>query len=646
MKNLLSKFNSDAYKWDFCSLGGVVRVNLTKGEDIAHLEELDQKLWTALSCPIKDMRFDAGTLSYLDSDGDGKIKVPEVIDASKWLCSVIKDKEVLIKGEQELQLDNIDTSNDAGRNIYETAVRILKELGRDKKSISTADTEEFAQKVIKSESEKEVVPYGENTEAALAAFDAMNDKVRDYFMRCKLIAFDEDAAAALDVSVEKISAVSGNILADTSAEIAACPLARPRNNGTLPLDEINPAWSKTFGAVKNMILDVDFKGKSKIEEKDWNSIAAKLDAYKASKAVKKVAEAEPFSVEVDKLVRYNRDFYSFLRNFVMFSDFYSLEDKAMFEAGELYIDQRCCKLCIKVSDMAAHADMAALSGMFLIYCTCTSKVKNDKMDIVAVMTYGDVRNLRPGKNAVFYDRDGLDWDAVVTKIVDNPISVRQAFWSPYRKFANFISEKISKSASAKESGVMADMEAKADKTVALPASAAASGSGAAASGAGVGSAASGSGVAAPKVPFDIAKFAGIFAAIGMALGYIGAFLTEVVTGVSTAPLWKTLLIILAIMICISGPSCFIAWIKLRKRNLGPVLNANGWAINSVVLVNIVFGSTLTSFAKYPKIALNDPFAEKKTPVWVKLLVVLLILAGIAAALYFTGHLTWAVAYFG
>ena len=80
--------------------------------------------------------------------------------------------------------------------------------------------------------------------------------------------------------------------------------------------------------------------------------------------------------------------------------------------------------------MGKHADMASLSGIFLIYFKATSKTLGKSMDAVAVMTDGDIEDLRPGKNGIFYDLQGHDWDAVITKIVDNPISIKQAFWAP------------------------------------------------------------------------------------------------------------------------------------------------------------------------------------------------------------------------
>ena len=99
--------------------------------------------------------------------------------------------------------------------------------------------------------------------------------------------------------------------------------------------------------------------------------------------------------------------------------------------------------------------------------------------------------------------------------------------------------------------------------------------------------------------------------------------------------------ILAVIVIVSGPSMFLAWLKLRRRNLGPVLNANGWAINSKIKINTAFGATLTSMAKYPKLVAKDPFADKKTPLWRKIIYWILFLAAVAfCVLYFTKNLPW------
>ena len=695
--------NKEKYDWQYCSVGGVVRVQIRNGEDIAHLGELDQKLWTVLSCPTQGLEFDTKTLELLDTDADGKIRVPEVVSAAEWLTSIIKDRDSILEGRKSLPLAIIDTGNEAGQKLYDSAKRVLDYLGLDKEEIALEDIEDstkiFAgtksngdgvitaisaddedlKKVIGQIIETvgsvedrsgeagvteelieqffaaaeayaawqaaaaEAMPYGADTEAVNAAVEAVQAKVQDYFMRCKLIAFDGDAAAAVDVDVEKIGSIAGGNLADQEAEIAEYPIARPCKEQVLPFTGINPAWKAAVDTVKGLVPA--FADKDGVTEAEWNEVVAGLAPYNAWKAAKAGAEVEPLGLdevkallaadpkpallalveadkaleaeangidEVCKLVRYYANFAKLLNNYVIFSDFYTRDPEklAVFEVGKLYIDERCCDLCVRVADMGKHADMAGLSGMFLLYCTCTNKVKAETMDIVAVMTEGSIRNLRPGTNGLFYDREGQDWDAVITKVVDNPISVKQAFWNPYRKFGKFISDRIDKSASDKDAAAMGKVQGAAADTTGTAKS------------------------------FDIGRFAGIAAAMGMALAAIGAVLVGVINGVKSLSWWQWLVIIAVIMLIISGPACFIAWRKLRRRNLGPVLNANGWAVNSMVKVNVPFGKTLTSVAQYPKMNVDDPYV-KKTPVWKKILGWLIALLIIAFGVcYFTNNLKW------
>ena len=72
----------------------------------------------------------------------------------------------------------------------------------------------------------------------------------------------------------------------------------------------------------------------------------------------------------------------------------------------------------------------------------------EKMNIAAALTDGDAGNLMVGRNGVFYDRKGNDWDATIVKMIEHPISIREAFWSPYRQIAKMIHEQIEKVAGA------------------------------------------------------------------------------------------------------------------------------------------------------------------------------------------------------
>jgi len=720
MKNKLAKlvpFGKNSYDWSFSSVGGVMRVNIESGEDLRHLGELDQKLWTVLSCPTKGLEFCERTLELLDQDNDGKIRVNEVVNASQWLCQILKDPQVLIGGGDGLCMSDF-ADNDEGKRLMNIARQILDSLGVEGDKITIAHTSDslaiFAktrfngdgiitpsstddeelkdiitkvmermgdmddrsgEKGINQEkleafykacadyaawmhsANEETKPFGDDTDAALEACIAIKAKVADYFMRCKLIAFSEETAPALDVQVAKVEAISGNDLSACTDEIASYPLMRPNRDCMMPLNgPVNPAWKAAWDAVKTQVLDKLIEGKESISEQEWNEVIAKLNAYESWKGAKAGAEVEELGIEtvdkilaanrqadlqavidqdmavadevnaiaeVDKLLYLKRDFFQLLRNYVTFSDFYSHRpnSEAIFQCGKLYIDQRCLDLCIRVEDMAKQVESASLSGMYLIYCTCTSKVLNKTMNIVAVLTDGDVDNMRVGKNAIFYDRSGQDWDAVVTKIVDNPISIRQAFFSPYKKLGRFITDKINKNAAEKEAKSMQNLTAKTDGAI----------TNAQANMAAAKQDPDGAKNANPNVKaFDIAKFAGIFAAIGMALGMIGSAVMQIIDP------WYNVLILLAVLaVGTSGPSVFIAWTKLRKRNLGPVLNANGWAINSKVIVNILFGQTLTSLAKYPKVDLKgaqDPYMDH-TPWWKKALRWIITAAIIIAAVW-------------
>ena len=172
----------------------------------------------------------------------------------------------------------------------------------------------------------------------------------------------------------------------------------------------------------------------------------------------KALEAEAANVaNVEKLLRYVRDLGLLCRNFVNFSDLYVAGGPAIFQCGTLYLDQRACFLCLTVEDAGRHASMAGLSGAYLAYCDCARKGTGEKLGIVAVVSQGDDENLMVGRNGVFYDRKGRDYDATITKIVASPISLRQAFWAPYKKLVRTIEEYIAKRAAAADADIQTQL---------------------------------------------------------------------------------------------------------------------------------------------------------------------------------------------
>lgn len=703
------------YAWSFENIGGSTRVKITTGADIAHLDELDPKMWTALSCPASGLEIDEKSLKYFDTDSDGKIRVNDVVATAKWVTSVIKDADLLLKGDDHIDIEQLDKENANGMKLYNSAKQILANLNKEGTVISLTDTADNAAIFAKTRfngdgiitelttndlDEKAAitaaiasvggvadrsgengvnaeliekfyqaltdyaawqaaaveVPYGADTDKALEAYNALDAKVKDYFVRAKLATFSPESTGKLDVQTALIEAISADNLTGKTEEIAAYPIARITDKKELDLDApINPAWAAQFNALMSIVKPA---GKVLTEEA-WTAIGATFAAYTAWKAAKKGAEVEALGMDtinkliaddkkqalldlvaqdaalkeeaesiemVDKLLHVYRDLYRLLRNFVTFHDFYNKnkEVSAVFQNGRLIIDQRECRMCMKVTDMAKHNASAATSGMYLVYCDCVTTTKPGKITIVAAVTVGDIGDLIVGKNAIYYDNEGVVWDAVITKIVDNPISVGQAFWSPYRRMATTIENLISKNAADKDAAMMKDVNAKINAAPAATAAAPAADA-----------------AKAPAQPFDIGKFAGIFAALGMAVGMIGTALTSIFKGIFALKWWQLIAVFVGIMLVISGPAMVMAWLKLRRRNIAPLLNANGWAVNAASKISIPFGETLTDIAKFPKLKMKDPYAKKGLPTWKKWVISVASLAVVVVALWLTNLLSWA-----
>ena len=517
------------YKWSFANVGGVTRVRIKSAEDVRHLGELDKKMWTVLSCPVNGLEISSDSLRLMDQDGDGQLRLKEVVATADWLCATLRDPQSLFEQSDVINIEN----------IADEGIRVISDKLQKDGKVALADVQAAIDAIAIETPEMPAAPFEADV---IAAYKAKSPEYAAYFEQEKL---------------QKLGLA------------------------TIPEDAPKPGMTeKKFIEMGDQIS----KWESEVE-----SIKSKVESEMAAAK----AEFEPLR----KLLLLHRDFYRLLRNFVTLEDFYDNDEKtvASFLAGTLILDQRACKLCIRVNDLAKHDSQAPLSGMYLLYCNCENKKTGKKLQIVAAMTQGEIKNLSVGKNGIFYDNNGLDYDATVFKIIENPISLRQAFWNPYRKMAKWVEDKINKSAAEKDAKTFDDMTAKV-ATAADP-------------------------NAEKKSAFDIAKFAGIFAAIGMALGMIGTALVKVGEGMKDLPWWQYLIIFVCILLIISGPSMIMAWMKLRRRNLAPVLNANGWAINADSIISVPFGLKLTEQVRFP--FTKNP--AKKNPTGKIFLVILLLI---------------------
>lgn len=485
-------------------------------------------------------------------------------------------------------------------------------------------------------------PFAQQTDSVIALLDKLKNKINDYFTRQSLIAYDARAAEIMAADESELVRLSASDLSHIE-NLKDLPLANLQQKEGISFKQgLNPAWQADILALYETAIKPKWGEIEHLTAAQWQELLDQAQAYftwqseqpkvavldhftvaevlaidsqqKQSQLLEliatdlEVSEAAEGWVNLDKLLNMQQHLVPLLRNFVSFADFYGRSEKAIFQAGRLFIDGKSCDLVVEVNDVEAHSAIASKSNSFLIYCVCKRRGQpvngREECNIVALVSAGADHELMVGRNGLFYDSQGNDWDATIVKVIENAISVREAFWSPYRRVATMISEQIQKLASNQNNQTVANVsekvtsKKKADKD------------------------------------FDIGRFAGIFAAFGLAMGALGTALAATFSGLFMLQWWQWPLVVLGLLIVVSGPSMLLAWFKLRRRSLGPILDANGWAVNAQARINIAFGASLTQVATLPKgsaRSIKDPYTVRKTWPW---LLLALLVSGLFAAWYY------------
>ena len=588
----------------------------------------------------------------LDADADGRLRYGDIVSAAEWTCASLSDVSRLFEESDTLELSQINTETSEGKTLLSSAKTVLANLGKagdgkisvsdfadtakifaagafnadgiitelscddvlkpvfadilsvstpktdrsGKDGIDAADVEKFFADAAAYtawldafNADSAVSPLGESTADAFAAYSAVKEKIDDFFVRVDVLRFAPDASASVNATAARFAEILSAEVGPCDASLKNLPAALVSADGMLDLSgDVNPAWRAPLAAFAELVAK-PVCASTKISKADWKKIADTFAPYAAWRAAKPATDAEKIGgarlreilagdaktrfadafvseasvaaevaeiEKVEKLVRLNKSLCPLLRNFVSFQSFYKDKAEAIFQFGQLYIDGRMCSLCIKVEDVAKHSAMASLSYGYLLYCVCKRKGEAD-MNIVAVVTAGDSDDLIVGKNGIFYDRAGRDWDATVVKIVDNPIGIAQAFFSPYKRLVKWVSEQIAKRALDADKSVAANLE-------------------------------SGKIVDDKTKKIDI----GTVAALGVAVGGITTAFGMILGAFVRLGPWMPIGIV-GVILAISLPSVIIAAMKLGFRNLAPLLDANGWAVNNKANINIVFGAHLT-----------------------------------------------------
>ena len=503
--------------WKWFNAGGSWQIDLRSGEDIANLCRLDRKHFLVMSMPVSNLRFDSRTLKFLDADKDGRIRIDEVLGAIEFLK------------ERGVDFGELFAPSEADRERLKEVM--AKEGDLASQEPSAEDRKALAEWEERIAS-KEVSFLGEDTAQAYKAFLAVQDVAEKYF---------------------------------TPAEDA--PLVMEEPEKPLPLDErINPKFREAILEFRAKCVAPILGDMAELSRLSWQKISGMFLAYGKALDSKPVMNADLLSrlEDEEKILRYKLYLLEFLENFVSMKRLYSEKDTAIFQMGTLRIDAKEMNLCFAVEGDGAHQALSGRSNCCVLYVKIVRPADKEARSICAVVTAGTISGLYVGRNGVFTDCNGSEWEATITKIIEAQVSLAEAFWMPWRKLGEGVGAMVKK--------FFGDRASAGEKSL---------------QGASRGVEAGG------------AALASSVAAIGIGIGMVGAAAASIMAAISKMDAWKFSLSLAALVLVVSLPSVVLTWFKLRRRDLGAILNAGGWAVNRTMGFSMARARAFTKCAKRP-----------------------------------------------
>ncbi len=505
------------HEWKYFRAGGSDQVRLRNGADIAALAGLDRKSWLVLSLPVKGVRFDVRFLELLDTDKDGRIRIDEVLGAIRFL----QDRNV--------DLDTLFTPNAADA----AALEELKTRRANSAALPLTAEEEKARTAWEAAGETdEIQVLGARTAAAEASLAAVEAVVDAYF-----------------------------------TPAADMPLVTEEPSRRLPLaDHLNPKYAEAIHRLDTDCVVPLLGERASIDYTEWQKLKAAFAPYRAHRAAKPVPHAA-LQAQLDdeeRVLRYKMHLLAFLENFVNMKRLYRGREEALFQIGLLRLDAREFTLCFAVENETAHSALAGRSKCCVLYLNLTSANENAARTIGAVVTAGSTGRLYVGRKGVFLDREGREWEAVVTKVVANQVSLAEAFWAPWKKVGEGIAALAAKFLGDKQSAALSSVTA-----------------------------------GAQDAKMGGAALASSIAAIGIGIGMVGAALASILAAVSRLKPWQIPVAVGAVLLLVSLPSVILTAFRLRRRDLGAILNASGWAVNRPLFFSLAKARTFTRCVRVP-----------------------------------------------
>lgn len=665
----------------FARYGKSYQLVIRNADDLRDLLTLDESHWAATSAPTAAFLEDPAFLAHLDTDKNGRVMTDEVLAATRWLLDTLADTSKIGEPKDEIPVSFIRTDGPAGQALLTTATYVNEQCNPDGKSVSLAHvrscmadlrakplngdgiliadaagndaelaayisaavaatggspdlsgkqgvssaqlaafrqaiTDFLAWKDRGTPDNGETMPFGADTPSLYASFVSNAQAIDHFFFLVGFDRFAPDQAA-------KFLAADG-AAADPDAALAAAPVAKPLEDGSLPLcgDNVNPKARAALAALRDGLVKRVLGGEPvAITEAQWQTIRERLAPYAAYLADKKgaIVEALPEAdlrgwaasdvaarvdalqtadevvakrvaafADLERLLLYHRRLIRFLNNFTALTEFYNPKATALFERGRLLIDGRWLNLCMEVPNPAAHAAIAKASGIFTVYAKITPS-GGAPYTIVAPATVGSRGKLQAGKRGVFFDLRNHEHDAIVTSVIENPISLMEAVLAPFKNIANMLLGKIDALSTQAQTG----LEKAADSAVTDVMG---------------GKSVTDSKPAAPPTQNMGNLFMGVSVSIA-ALSSGFAFFAKSLSGMSVRARCLTGL---SALLIVFGPVILAGVIKLLRQDIGPLLEGAGWSINRLMGLTWHLRRQLTVRKPYPREADGTPRRRRRT----------------------------------
>jgi hypothetical protein len=651
------------HQYVFRRFAGSMQMRIKTFADVLAVRQLPEVHWVALACPTSGLSCDPRFLQQLDRDGNGRVRAREIEEAISWTEQMLANHEGCVPGSEELVLDHLSptainlrhtadlvlanlqaqdrtritlqqlSQNDKilGKNdsngdgiIGPTAIGdatlraaaedILKILpgGKDitgERGIDIATIKLFHDDRLKAlkwhDQRAELSKWGERSVEQARAVRAVQPRLDEYFMQCRLVATQPDAAAQLRADQPRMLGTLGNPDA-LKATLAALPIAPPSADGKL-------RWStryrgEAWEALERFRVDVATPLLSDagdgLDEAQWlriKSEAAPILAWddqaknhpllslgaerlraldgavidglrKLSEQDLKFGEILAKINELQRLILFQRWLFTFVNNFVSMPNMYGGSQPALFDQGTLFLAGREFSFAVLVPNLAEHKSYSTDSTMFTMYVEVTGGKPERKFMVAVPVTAGTGGGIFVGKRGIFRTDDGQEYDAIVKDVIVQPVSLFEAMTQPFTKIGKFFTSKIEKLSTDMDKNFDQQVTDRA-KVVAAPAAPPAPG--------------------APPANMNMVMGASVaFAAVTSGLAFVSKTVGENVPAVVGG--------LICVCIALAVPTTIIAWLKLRKRNLAVVLEGSGWALNERLRLTRGLGSLFTRRRKRPK----------------------------------------------